>query len=195
VEGETTSPAGSVPGWAIAAEVPGLLPRHRDLARRPQTSETTNSARRADTIADAENHVSHDQHLDSSDERKLLARGLCHAVLGGDLTIAVAKLAAVQMRRPYSPARSPRSAICPGPGAAFRFSLDAMWPEVSHLNLIKLVPAVQIPVFFLGRNDHWVPRRSASRTWTYLPHRQRGSSGLSSPATSRSSTSPPSSTP
>ena len=40
----------------------------------------------------------------------------------------------------------------------FRFSLDAMWAEVSTLNLVKLVPALQIPVFFfLGRHDHWVP--------------------------------------
>jgi pimeloyl-ACP methyl ester carboxylesterase len=39
----------------------------------------------------------------------------------------------------------------------FRFSLDAMWTEVSRLNLIELTPAVQVPVFFfLGRNDHWV---------------------------------------
>jgi hypothetical protein len=40
----------------------------------------------------------------------------------------------------------------------FRFSLDAMWAEVSTLNLLKLVPALQMPVFFfLGRDDHWVP--------------------------------------
>jgi pimeloyl-ACP methyl ester carboxylesterase len=40
----------------------------------------------------------------------------------------------------------------------FRFSLDATWAEVSRLNLIELVPALQMPVFFfLGRKDHWVP--------------------------------------
>jgi pimeloyl-ACP methyl ester carboxylesterase len=40
----------------------------------------------------------------------------------------------------------------------FRFSLDAMWAEVSGLNLLKLAPALQMPVFsFLGRHDHWVP--------------------------------------
>jgi pimeloyl-ACP methyl ester carboxylesterase len=40
----------------------------------------------------------------------------------------------------------------------FRFSLDAMWPETSRLNLHDLVPALDMPVFFfLGRNDHWVP--------------------------------------
>lgn len=40
----------------------------------------------------------------------------------------------------------------------FRFSLDALWPEVSTLNLLKLVPALRMPVFvFLGRRDHWVP--------------------------------------
>lgn len=40
----------------------------------------------------------------------------------------------------------------------FRFSLDAMWAEVSRLNLLKSAPALQMPVFFfLGRRDHWVP--------------------------------------
>ena len=40
----------------------------------------------------------------------------------------------------------------------FRFSLDAMWTEVSSLNLMKLVPALQMPVFFfLGHRDDWVP--------------------------------------
>ena len=40
----------------------------------------------------------------------------------------------------------------------FRFSLDAMWPEVSKLNLLKLVPALKMPVvIFVGRRDHWVP--------------------------------------
>jgi pimeloyl-ACP methyl ester carboxylesterase len=40
----------------------------------------------------------------------------------------------------------------------FWFSSDAMWAEVSTLNLMKLVPALQMPVFFfLGRRDHWVP--------------------------------------
>jgi pimeloyl-ACP methyl ester carboxylesterase len=40
----------------------------------------------------------------------------------------------------------------------FRFSLDAMWPEVSRLNLHQLVPALRMPVVcLLGRKDHWVP--------------------------------------
>lgn len=40
----------------------------------------------------------------------------------------------------------------------FRFSLDAMWSEVSRLNLIELAPVLQMPVFFfLGRHDRWVP--------------------------------------
>ncbi|TAK16106.1 MAG: alpha/beta hydrolase [Acidobacteria bacterium] len=39
----------------------------------------------------------------------------------------------------------------------FRFSLDAMWAEVSQLNLLKLVPALKMPVvIFAGRRDHWV---------------------------------------
>jgi pimeloyl-ACP methyl ester carboxylesterase len=40
----------------------------------------------------------------------------------------------------------------------FRFSLDAMWAEVSKLNLMTIVPTLPVPVFFfLGRRDHWVP--------------------------------------
>jgi len=40
----------------------------------------------------------------------------------------------------------------------FGFTLDAMWAEVSTLNLLKLVPALKMPVIiFVGRNDHWVP--------------------------------------
>jgi pimeloyl-ACP methyl ester carboxylesterase len=40
----------------------------------------------------------------------------------------------------------------------FRFSMNAMWAEVSRLNLIELVPALAMPVFFfLGRKDRWVP--------------------------------------
>jgi pimeloyl-ACP methyl ester carboxylesterase len=40
----------------------------------------------------------------------------------------------------------------------FRFSMDALWPEVSKLNLLKLVPTLKMPVvLFVGRRDHWVP--------------------------------------
>ena len=40
----------------------------------------------------------------------------------------------------------------------FEFTLDAMWPEVSTVNLLKLVPTLQMPVvIFVGRRDHWVP--------------------------------------
>lgn len=54
----------------------------------------------------------------------------------------------------------PESSIFDLPNAmrGFRFSLDAMWTEVSRLNLIELAPALQMPVFFLlGRQDDWVP--------------------------------------
>jgi pimeloyl-ACP methyl ester carboxylesterase len=54
---------------------------------------------------------------------------------------------------------APESSVFELPRAmrAFRFSMDAMWPEVSRLNLIEAVPALQMPVFFfLGREDHWV---------------------------------------
>ena len=40
----------------------------------------------------------------------------------------------------------------------FRFTFDAMWDEVSRLNLLELAPVLQVPVFVLhGRQDHWVP--------------------------------------
>lgn len=55
---------------------------------------------------------------------------------------------------------TPESSLLDLPRAArgLRFSIDAMWPETSRLNLVDLVPALKMPVFFfLGRNDHWVP--------------------------------------
>jgi pimeloyl-ACP methyl ester carboxylesterase len=55
---------------------------------------------------------------------------------------------------------TPESSIVDLPNLmrGFRFSIDAMWAEVSRLNLLTLVPALQMPVFFfLGRRDHWVP--------------------------------------
>ncbi len=46
----------------------------------------------------------------------------------------------------------------PGVVNALQISLDAMWPKVTAINLIKAVPALQMPVFlFLGRHDHCVP--------------------------------------
>jgi pimeloyl-ACP methyl ester carboxylesterase len=54
----------------------------------------------------------------------------------------------------------PESSVFDAPNLVrgFRFSLDAMWDEVSKLNLLKLVPALKMPVVvFVGRRDHWVP--------------------------------------
>lgn len=40
----------------------------------------------------------------------------------------------------------------------FKFSMRAMWPQVSKLKLADEVPALQMPaIFFLGRRDKWVP--------------------------------------
>jgi pimeloyl-ACP methyl ester carboxylesterase len=55
---------------------------------------------------------------------------------------------------------SPESSLLDVAGTmrGFRFSMNALWPEVSRLNLIQLAPALKMPVFFLlGREDHWVP--------------------------------------
>jgi pimeloyl-ACP methyl ester carboxylesterase len=44
----------------------------------------------------------------------------------------------------------------------FRWTMDAMWGEVSRLNLIDLAPTSQMPVFFfLGRKDHFVPPQTS----------------------------------
>lgn len=54
----------------------------------------------------------------------------------------------------------PESSIADLPNLlrGFRFTLDAMWAEVSSLNLVRQVPALQMPVIFaVGRRDHWVP--------------------------------------
>jgi pimeloyl-ACP methyl ester carboxylesterase len=54
----------------------------------------------------------------------------------------------------------PESSIFDAPTImkSFRFSLGAMWEEVSRLDLNELAPTLAVPVFFLlGRHDHWVP--------------------------------------
>jgi pimeloyl-ACP methyl ester carboxylesterase len=44
-----------------------------------------------------------------------------------------------------------------GAWKGFHFTMNAMWPEVSRLNLMELAPTLQMPTFFLlGRNDPWV---------------------------------------
>jgi pimeloyl-ACP methyl ester carboxylesterase len=44
----------------------------------------------------------------------------------------------------------------------FHFTMNAMWPEISRLDLIDLVPALEMPIFFLlGRKDPWVPPRTS----------------------------------
>lgn len=46
----------------------------------------------------------------------------------------------------------------PGTMRGLAWTMDAMWPEVSKLNLLERVPALPMPVvFFLGRRDRWVP--------------------------------------
>jgi pimeloyl-ACP methyl ester carboxylesterase len=48
----------------------------------------------------------------------------------------------------------------------FRWTMDAMWPAVSTLNLHELAPMLRVPAFFfLGRKDHFVP---AETTMAYV---------------------------
>jgi pimeloyl-ACP methyl ester carboxylesterase len=56
--------------------------------------------------------------------------------------------------------RGPESSIIDLPNflRGFRFSLDAMWADVSKLNLLEVAPHFQMPIYFLlGRRDRWVP--------------------------------------
>jgi pimeloyl-ACP methyl ester carboxylesterase len=51
----------------------------------------------------------------------------------------------------------------------FQFSLKSMWDEVSKINLLKLAPYLQMPVFFLlGKNDHWVPPETSEEYFNIL---------------------------
>jgi len=59
---------------------------------------------------------------------------------------------------------APESSILDVPNLVrgFRFSLDAMWSEVSKLNMLKLAPVLQMPVlFFVARRDRWVPSETS----------------------------------
>jgi pimeloyl-ACP methyl ester carboxylesterase len=50
----------------------------------------------------------------------------------------------------------------PNTWRGFQWTMDAMWAEVSGLNLIEQVPALPMPAFFfLGRNDHWIPPQTS----------------------------------
>jgi pimeloyl-ACP methyl ester carboxylesterase len=49
------------------------------------------------------------------------------------------------------------------------FSVDAMWAEVSALNLGEAVPVLRVPVFFfLGRHDHWVAPETSTAYFDVL---------------------------
>ena len=66
--------------------------------------------------------------------------------------------AAWKMGRAVLGSRESSISELPGAMRGFRWTMNAMWPEVSQLNLIELAPALQMPVFFLlGREDHFVP--------------------------------------
>jgi pimeloyl-ACP methyl ester carboxylesterase len=55
---------------------------------------------------------------------------------------------------------TPESSVLdlPATWRAFRWTLEAMLPQFSQLNLLERAPVLRVPVFFfLGRKDHWVP--------------------------------------
>jgi pimeloyl-ACP methyl ester carboxylesterase len=57
----------------------------------------------------------------------------------------------------------------------FRFSLDAMWDEVSQIDLLARVPALKMPVvLLLGRKDRWVASEISQAFFDGLeaPHKE-----------------------
>lgn len=57
----------------------------------------------------------------------------------------------------------------PGVYRAFRWTMDAMWRQVSQLNLIELAPVLEVPVFiFHGRKDHFVPAETTAAYFDVL---------------------------
>lgn len=57
---------------------------------------------------------------------------------------------------------------------AFRFSIENMWREASRLNLIELVPALEVPVvMMLGRNDPWIPAETSLAYFDALQARSK----------------------
>jgi pimeloyl-ACP methyl ester carboxylesterase len=55
-----------------------------------------------------------------------------------------------------------------------RFSTNAMWDEVSRLNLLKLAPVLQIPVFFfIGRHDRVVDPQASMAYFEMLTAPQK----------------------
>ena len=67
-----------------------------------------------------------------------------------------------KVARPLLSAQESSILELPSGMRGWRFSINAMWAEVSHLDLTELVPALQMPVFFfLGRRDHYVPAETS----------------------------------
>jgi pimeloyl-ACP methyl ester carboxylesterase len=49
------------------------------------------------------------------------------------------------------------------------YSIETMWEEVSKLNLLKLVPELSVPVYFLlGKHDYTVPYEIAEKYFEKL---------------------------
>lgn len=52
---------------------------------------------------------------------------------------------------------------------AFRFSIESMWAEVSRLNLLQAVPALDVPVvIMLGRRDPWIAPETSVAYFDHL---------------------------
>jgi pimeloyl-ACP methyl ester carboxylesterase len=86
------------------------------------------------------------------DRRRLMIERTCAQRLAGQPAAKVLWNVARMMRR------VPESLVeIPDTLRGFQFTLDAMWAEVSRLNMIEAVPTLRVPAFFmLGRRDPWV---------------------------------------
>jgi pimeloyl-ACP methyl ester carboxylesterase len=85
---------------------------------------------------------------------RLLAERTCIARLEGRFGLrAMWKTVRAAIGSPESSILDVRAGM-----RGLRFSLEAMWPEVTRLKLAEVAGQLAMPVFFfLGRHDHWVP--------------------------------------
>jgi pimeloyl-ACP methyl ester carboxylesterase len=92
------------------------------------------------------------------DANRLWAQRMCLSRLEGRLGArALWNLGRVMLGTPES-----SLVDLPATMRGFRFSIDAMWTDVSRINLLESAPVLGMPAFFfLGQKDHWVPPQAS----------------------------------
>jgi pimeloyl-ACP methyl ester carboxylesterase len=78
--------------------------------------------------------------------------------------ISLRKLLKISLGGPESSIFDLRNIVC-----GMMFSTRTLWPEASRLNLVKVVPALRMPVFFfIGRHDHVVAAETSAAYFEML---------------------------